>query len=92
MQKIVFAAGLVLLLVMVAVPFIFAKTPLDKVTIDGPRLRRSRAVAITDPKMLEDFNPWIAPFLGRPLDEEPAHAGRRYDVSMYLQDEADGSA
>ena len=64
-----------------------AKGPVDQITVAGPGL--NEPVEITDPAILNRFDPWAGQFIGTggPL-ESPPHVGDRvpYQAFFFLED------
>ena len=70
-------------LLLIALP-VMAKGPADLIRIEGPDL--AAPVEITDPQILNRFDPWGGQFIGTggPLDF-PARTPAPYEVFFYLQ-------
>lgn len=77
---------LLLALLFLATPAL-AKGPVDKITIEGPGLKKP--IELTDPEILSRFDPWGGQFIGTggPLVGPPPNIKEPYLVKFYLEDQ-----
>lgn len=77
---------LLLVLFVLATP-VMAKGPVDKITIEGPGLKKP--IEITDPDILSRFDPWGGQFIGTggPLVGPPPNIKEPYLVKFYLENQ-----
>ncbi len=75
-----------LLTLFVPMSRVFAKGSPDKITITGPGL--AAPIEITNPEILNQFNPWDGRFLDkdRKIVTETPQVGARYKVLFYFKD------
>jgi len=78
---------LLLLALLALVTPAMAKGPVDKITIEGPDL--VKPIKITEPDVLNRFNPWGAQFIGTggPLAGPPPNIKEPYLVKFYLENQ-----
>lgn len=87
MKRVFFKTLLLAWLWLILVPLAMAKGSPDKITITGAHL--TRPIEITDPEILQGFDPWNGQFLDRhsgTITEEP-QIDQPYDIFFYLKDE-----
>jgi|SRR5688572_23314425 hypothetical protein len=85
MKRTLFLTMFLTLMSFLLVTLAFAKDSPDKITIWGPSL--TQPIEITDPDVLEGFDPWEGQFLDRSRDtvsKEP-HVQEIYHVIFYWQ-------
>ncbi len=77
---------LFLLILLIPVPLALAKGSPEKITITGTGL--ASPIEITDPEILNEFNPWDGKFLDkdRRIVEETPETDTLYEVLFYIRD------